>query len=148
MLSTTPRLAVVRVLTACVLVASAIFTHAPLASAADEPVYDLVIYGGTSGGVATGVQARRMGKTAVLIEPTQHLGGLTTGGLGATDIGNKGAIGGVSREFYQRIKKHYADTPIRRAGRTKSPRTIVRAAVAKRPTKTRCGRSSRTSPRS
>ena len=49
-----------------------------------------------------------MGKTAVLIEPGKHLGGLTTGGLGATDIGNKGAIGGISREFYQRIKAHYA----------------------------------------
>jgi hypothetical protein len=78
-------------------------------AAADEPVYDLVIYGGTSGGVAAGVQARRMGKTAVLIEQGKHLGGLTSGGLGATDIGNKGAIGGISREFYQRIKRHYAD---------------------------------------
>ena len=76
---------------------------------AQEPVYDLVIYGGTSGGVVAGVQARRMGKTAVLVEPGRHLGGLTTGGLGATDIGNKGAIGGISREFYQRIKQHYAD---------------------------------------
>jgi len=78
-------------------------------NAADEPTYDLVIYGGTSGGVAAGVQARRMGKTAVIVEPGRHLGGLTTGGLGATDIGNKGAIGGISREFYQRIKRYYAD---------------------------------------
>jgi len=77
--------------------------------AADEPVHDLVIYGGTSGGIAAGVQARRMGKTVVLIEPGKHLGGLTSGGLGATDIGNKGAIGGISREFYQRVKRHYAD---------------------------------------
>ena len=77
--------------------------------AADETIYDLVIYGGTSSGVAAGVQARRMGKTAVIIEPGRHLGGLTTGGLGATDIGNKGAIGGISREFYQRIKRHYAE---------------------------------------
>ncbi len=44
-----------------------------------------------------------MGKSVVLIEPGQHLGGLTSGGLGATDIGNKQAIGGISREFYQRI---------------------------------------------
>ena len=69
--------------------------------------HDLVIYGGTSGGIAAALQAARMGKTAVLIEPTQHLGGLTTGGLGATDIGNKRAIGGMSREFYGRIWKHY-----------------------------------------
>ena len=49
------------------------------------------------------------GKTAVLIEPTQFLGGLTTGGLGATDIGNKRAIGGMSREFYANIFTYYAD---------------------------------------
>ncbi len=69
--------------------------------------YDLVIYGGTSGGVASAIQAARMGKTAVVIEPTQFLGGLTTGGLGATDIGNKRAIGGISREFYGKIWEHY-----------------------------------------
>lgn len=71
--------------------------------------FDIVIYGGTSGGVAAGVQAARMGKSVAVIEPGQHLGGLTSGGLGATDIGNKAAIGGISREFYQRVAKHYAD---------------------------------------
>lgn len=69
--------------------------------------YDVVIYGGTSGGVAAALQTARMGRTAVLIEPTQFLGGLTTGGLGATDIGNKRAIGGIAREFYGRIWQHY-----------------------------------------
>ena len=82
-------------------------TFSPIRAA--EDTYDLVVYGGTSGGVAAAVQARRMGKTAVVIEPGKHLGGLTSGGLGATDIGNKAAIGGISREFYQRIKKHYSD---------------------------------------
>jgi len=48
-----------------------------------------------------------MGKSVVLIEPTNRLGGLTTGGLGQTDIGNKHVIGGISREFYQNIRKHY-----------------------------------------
>jgi hypothetical protein len=75
---------------------------------AAEKAYDLVVYGGTSGGISAAVQAARMGKTVVLLEPGKHLGGLTSGGLGATDIGNKKAIGGISREFYQRIKKHYA----------------------------------------
>ncbi len=93
----------------CVLLFPWLLVAGPQIAAADEAVYDLVIYGGTSGGVAAGVQARRMGKTAVLVEPGQHLGGLTTGGLGATDIGNKGAIGGISREFYRRIKQHYTD---------------------------------------
>jgi hypothetical protein len=71
--------------------------------------FDVVVYGGTSGGVAAAVQAARLGKSVVLIEPGKHLGGLTSGGLGATDIGNKGAIGGLSREFYQRIRKYYDD---------------------------------------
>jgi hypothetical protein len=69
----------------------------------------VVVYGGTSGGVAAAVQAARMGKSVVLIEPGKHLGGLTSGGLGATDIGNKAAIGGLAREFYQRVGKHYQD---------------------------------------
>src|SRR5436853_2512128 len=80
-----------------------------VSASGDEPMYDLVTYGGTSGGIAAAIQARRMGKTAVIIEPGRHLGGLTSGGLGATDIGNKAAIGGISRECYQRVKKHYAD---------------------------------------
>lgn len=72
-----------------------------------EPFYDVVIYGGTSSGIVAAVQTSRMGKTAIVIEPSKHLGGLTSGGLGATDIGNKAAIGGIAREFYQRIRKHY-----------------------------------------
>jgi len=79
------------------------------ASPAQEPTYDLVIYGGTSGGVAAAIQASRMGKSVVLIEPGSRLGGLTSGGLGQTDIGNKQAIGGISREFYGRIAQHYAN---------------------------------------
>jgi hypothetical protein len=71
------------------------------------PAYDVVIYGGTSAGVAAAIQGARMGKTIVLIEPSKRIGGLTTGGLGQTDIGNKQAIGGISREFYQNVKKHY-----------------------------------------
>src|SRR5215213_9452424 len=89
------------------LIVTALLSSASLAQTA--PAYDVVIYGGTSGGIAAALQAARMGKTAVLIEPTQHLGGLTTGGLGATDIGNKRAIGGIAREFYGRIWKHYND---------------------------------------
>ncbi len=70
--------------------------------------YDIVIYGGSSAGVSAAIQAARMGKSVVIIEPYARLGGLTTGGLGATDIGNKRVIGGISREFYQNLKKHYA----------------------------------------
>ncbi len=70
---------------------------------------DVCIYGGTAGGVAAAVQAGRMGRRVVLAEPGNHLGGLTSGGLGATDIGNKAAIGGIAREFYHRVAMHYAD---------------------------------------
>ncbi len=83
-----------------------VFMQMPV-MAADR--FDVVIYGGTSAGVTAAVQCSRMGKSVVLIEPTQYLGGLTTGGLGATDIGNKRAIGGLSREFYQRIHKKYIE---------------------------------------
>lgn len=70
---------------------------------------DIVVYGATAGGVAAAVQGARMGKKVILVEPGKHVGGLTSGGLGATDIGNKGAIGGISREFYRRLGAHYAD---------------------------------------
>src|SRR6476619_4591965 len=68
---------------------------------------DICVYGGTSGGIAAAIQASRMGRTVVLLEFGKHIGGLTTGGLGATDIGNKAAIGGLSRDFYRRIARHY-----------------------------------------
>lgn len=75
----------------------------------NSAAYDVVVYGGTSGGITAAVQAKRMGKTAVIIEPRMFLGGLTTSGLGMTDTGNKAVIGGMSREFYQRIKRVYDD---------------------------------------
>lgn len=69
--------------------------------------YDIIVYGATSGGLAAAIQSARMGKSVLLVEPSKRIGGLTTGGLGQTDIGNKSAIGGISREFYQHIKKYY-----------------------------------------
>ena len=73
--------------------------------AAEE--YDIVIYGGTSGAVTAAVQAKRLGKSVVIVCPDQHLGGLSSGGLGWTDTGNKAVIGGLAREFYHRVWKHY-----------------------------------------
>jgi hypothetical protein len=69
--------------------------------------YDIVIYGGTSAGIAAAIQSSRMGKSVIVIEPSSRIGGLTTGGLGQTDIGNKQVIGGISLEFYEGIKKYY-----------------------------------------
>lgn len=74
-----------------------------------QKVYDVVVYGGTSSGVAAAIQASRMGRSVVLIEPSKRLGGLTSGGLGQTDIGNKVAIGGLSRDFYRKVRRHYTD---------------------------------------
>jgi hypothetical protein len=69
--------------------------------------YDVVVYGGTSGGVIAAVQAKVMGKSVVLVGPDKHLGGLSSGGLGYTDTGDKSVIGGLSRDFYHRVWKHY-----------------------------------------
>jgi hypothetical protein len=71
---------------------------------------DLCVYGGTSAGVMAAVQMSRMGGSAIIVEPGRHLGGLTAGGLGATDIGNASVIGGLSREFYDRVEAHYRTT--------------------------------------
>ncbi len=76
----------------------------------DQHTADVVIYGGSSAGITAAIQTARLGKSVVIIEPTNRLGGLTTGGLGQTDIGNKQVIGGISREFYRNIKRHYSDS--------------------------------------
>lgn len=68
---------------------------------------DVLIYGCTSGAITAAVQVKRMGKSVLLVCPETHLGGLTAGGLGWTDSGNKAVIGGLSREFYHRVWQHY-----------------------------------------
>src|SRR5688572_17942254 len=78
-----------------------------LASAAEAPQTDLLIYGCTSGAITAAVQAKRMSKSVIMVCPERHLGGLTAGGLGWTDSGDKAVIGGLSREFYHRVWKEY-----------------------------------------
>lgn len=68
---------------------------------------DICIYGGTSAGVIAAYTASKMGKTVVLVEPGNRLGGLSSGGLGFTDIGNKYVVTGLARDFYRRIGEHY-----------------------------------------
>lgn len=70
--------------------------------------YDLVIYGSSPAAIAAAVQAKRMGGSAVIVSPETRIGGLTTGGLGQTDIGNKSAFGGIALEFYKAVSGHYA----------------------------------------
>lgn len=69
--------------------------------------HDIVIYGGTSAAVIAAVQAKKMGKSVIVVSPDIHLGGLSSGGLGWTDTGNKAVIGGLARDFYHRVWKEY-----------------------------------------
>lgn len=75
--------------------------------AAEKFEADLIVYGGTSSGVIAAVQAKKLGKSVLVVGPDKHLGGLSSGGLGFTDTGNKAVIGGLSRDFYHRVWKEY-----------------------------------------
>lgn len=69
--------------------------------------YDVVVYGGTSAGAAAAVQAARMGKKVVLIEPGERLGGMMSSGLTASDVANYLVIGGIAKQFFQRVYQYY-----------------------------------------
>ncbi len=105
-----PRLVTRIGLTAALLLAS-LAPPAPGQDPAQEPERerDIVIYGCTSAGVIAAVQARAMGRSVVIVGPDRHLGGLSAGGLGWTDSGNKAVIGGLARSFYHRVFEHYDD---------------------------------------
>lgn len=68
---------------------------------------DVIIYGGNASAIIAAVQVKKMGKSVIVLCPETHLGGLTSGGLGFTDTGNKEVIGGLARDFYRRIYDHY-----------------------------------------
>ena len=88
-------------LTASMLIMSKIAAAVPMTA-------DIVVYGDGSGGVTAAVQGARMGKSVILVSNYHgHLGGLTSSGLGWTDIGNRAILGGLSREFYGRVYRHY-----------------------------------------
>ena len=86
----------------CGLTAAATFAFAQSPREAD-----LIVYGGNAAGVAAAVQGARMGKSVILLEPGKYIGGMTTGGLGATDTGAPVTVGGIAREFYARIYQYY-----------------------------------------
>lgn len=84
-------------------------------AAAAAPVVesDVCVYGGTSGGVAAAVAAARLGKSVVLVSLNHHVGGMSASGLGVTDIGpgnDTRYLGGIAREFYQRVGAAYGST--------------------------------------
>ncbi|MBL8869609.1 MAG: FAD-dependent oxidoreductase [Planctomycetaceae bacterium] len=68
---------------------------------------DVIVYGGTSAAITSAIKAKELGHSVIVVSPDKHLGGLTAGGLGWTDTGNKAVIGGLSREFYHRVWEHY-----------------------------------------
>jgi len=78
-----------------------------LRAEAPAPTYDVVVYGGTSAAIIAAVQAKKMGKTVIVVSPDRHLGGLSSGGLGWTDSGDKSVIGGLARDFYHRVWQAY-----------------------------------------
>jgi hypothetical protein len=68
---------------------------------------EIIVYGGTSAGIAAAVEAKRLGKSVILVCPETHLGGLSVNGLGYSDTGNKEVIGGLAKEFYHRLWLEY-----------------------------------------
>ena len=68
---------------------------------------DIIIYGGTSAGITAAVQAKKMGKSVIIVSPRRRLGGMTSNGIGYADLEHKEVIGGLAREFYHRVWRHY-----------------------------------------
>lgn len=89
------------------LIVAALLTGLTVKAMEPPQEVDICVYGGTSAGIIAAYTAKKLNKTVVLISTDKHLGGLTTGGLGYTDIGNKSAITGISRDFYRKIGTHY-----------------------------------------
>ena len=101
---------------------------------AENYAADIVVYGGTSAAVTAGVQAHKLGKSVIIVSPDKHLGGLTSGGLGWTDAGKKSSVGGLSLEFYQRIRQHYDRPESWRQQTQKEFRAIKRSKIRNSPT--------------
>lgn len=85
----------------------ALFLATAAALPAATRAYDVVVYGGTAGGVIAAVSAARQRLRVALVEPTAHIGGMVSGGLGFTDYGKKEVVGGYALEFYWRVGMHY-----------------------------------------
>lgn len=85
------------------------YSSEPQVALRPEPEYDVVIYGSTPAALTAAIEAGRLGRKAVVVSPETRIGGMTTGGLGQTDIGNKAAFGGLALMFYQDVAKYYQD---------------------------------------
>ncbi len=89
------------------LIVTTLFAFTPRLAAKETHEHDIVIYGGTCAAVIAAVQAKKMDKSVTIVCPDTILGGLSSGGLGWTDSGNKSVIGGLSKDFYHRVWKEY-----------------------------------------
>jgi len=109
------------------------FADAETPPTADPKDYGIVVYGGTSGGITAAVAAANMGKKVALVSPTPHLGGLTSNGLGWTDLGRNQKpvtiLGGLSEDFYHRVYLYYSAQPSWSSGRC-SPKPGSRSSPA------------------
>jgi hypothetical protein len=91
----------------CLMLAVAIFGFCSDGWSATTKQFDVVVYGSTAGGVIAAVAAARGGMKVALVSVDGHLGGMISGGLSHSDHGNAAVIGGMSREFFERVGKHY-----------------------------------------
>ena len=89
---------------------SAIAAQSAILSSGDATA-DAVVYAATPSGIMAAIQLVRLGKTVLLLEPTNHIGGMPTSGIGVSDIGQINSIGGLARQFFSEIRKIYQSSP-------------------------------------
>lgn len=98
------------------MVSAIVFTCNCVVSKADGPIEnDVVVYGSTPAGIMAAIQASQMGKSTLLINPSKHIGGVMTSGLGATDMNSFRLIGGTARRFFQRVYRYYQEPNVWKA---------------------------------
>ena len=83
--------------------------NAPAAGAESPVEADVVVYGGTPGGIMAAIAAAKAGQSVALIDLNNRVGGVVSGGLTASDMGDRAAVGGLSLEFFNRVAKYYRD---------------------------------------
>ena len=90
-------------------IAPACRTVEPESAATGEELCDVLVYGATPGGIAAAVSAARLGRSVILAEYEDHIGGIVSNGLTNADIGKRQAVGGLFYEFTRRVVKYYKE---------------------------------------
>ncbi len=75
---------------------------------------DIIVYGATPGGFCAAIAAAREGASVILLEPTDHVGGVNTGGLSFSDSNQtvRSTVMGLFDEWHTRVEKHYIDNNV------------------------------------